>query len=172
MCERALLVGLDGIALTEHDVWWPSSEMDRLRKIFPELVLFQGIEFSCAMNHFLIFFDDPSVKPIPHINDPVELTQHVHLQNGIVIWAHPFRFERHWKPKWLDETPLDGIEIDSSNMSSRIQKLSRRTAESHNWKMLRNSDAHQVDWIGKYVNEIPIQLSSNADFVDFMRQNT
>jgi hypothetical protein len=65
MCREAVKMRLSGIALTEHDQWWPTLKLERLRTAFPDLTIFRGIECSAAEGHFLVFFpEDTSVEEI------------------------------------------------------------------------------------------------------------
>ena len=59
MCLKAVEAGLSGIALTEHDVWWPLTDIQELQHRFPQLTIMRGIEYSCPEGHFLVFLPDP-----------------------------------------------------------------------------------------------------------------
>ncbi|MGD2272718.1 MAG: PHP domain-containing protein [Desulfobacterales bacterium] len=169
MCRRAIAVGLTGIALTEHDLWWPQSEVQTLQYRFSNLRIFQGIEYACAEGHFLVYLPDLEAGPALKANRILTLIKEVHAHNGIVIWAHPFRFDYTFTPGWLDAADLDGIEVASSNMGDPLKTLARATAEQKGIMQFINSDGHHEDVLGRYFNEIPTLLKNTQDFIDYVR---
>jgi hypothetical protein len=92
----------------------------------------------------------------------------VHHKNGIVIWAHPFRFDYSFYPVWLDAAELDGIEVASHNMDSPLKTLAQGVAAQNGIMPFENSDAHHVDTLGKYFNQIPVLFKDTRDFIDYV----
>jgi predicted metal-dependent phosphoesterase TrpH len=166
VCRRAVEVGLTGIALTEHDAWWPAAELSQLRARFPSLAIFPGIEHACSEGHFLIFLPDASREDHAVVPRSIsDLAAWVHALGGFVIWAHPFRFGRTWFPLWVDRVELDGIEVASSNMDGRSRRLAAEVADRKGWRALQNSDAHHADILGQFGNTILDLLRTNADLI-------
>ena len=168
ICCRAVEIGLTGIALTEHDLWWPRSELNALRNRFPDLTILQGIEYACPEGHFLVFLPHPEARPAFKAHGILNLIKEIHHQNGIVIWAHPFRFDYSFYPVWLDATELDGIEVASHNMDSPLKTLAQGLALQTGIRPFKNSDAHHVDNLGKYFNEIEVLFKDTRDFIDYV----
>jgi predicted metal-dependent phosphoesterase TrpH len=127
MCQRAVEAGLAGIALTEHDVWWPLTDIQELQHKFPQLTILRGIEYTCPEGHFLVFLPNPENGEIPGWCSVLDLIPLVHNYGGIVIWAHPFRFSSKW-PKWLKHVRPDGMEVASSNMHRQAEAKARKVA--------------------------------------------
>jgi|UniRef100_A0A7C3SI80 predicted metal-dependent phosphoesterase TrpH len=167
VCRTAIKKGLTGIALTEHDVWWPTSEYEELRRLFPELTIFSGAECAVPEGHFLVFLPDPDCR-LPRLPDLPGLATEVHRQGGILIWAHPFRYDRI-PPRWLVRVRPDALELASLNMSSAVQAMARKTAARWRIPALRNSDAHRAEDVGKYYNEIPAALKNNGDLIEYVK---
>jgi hypothetical protein len=168
MCREATKMGLSGIGLTEHDKWWPASELDRLRMAFPDLTIFRGTECSNAEGHFLVFLpEDTSVKEIGLVTLK-RLAPKVRDLGGIVIWAHPFRYDRSI-PSWLGDVPLDGIEVASTNMDEKANDLSIEIAKTHGIMEFQNSDAHAPNSIGTYRNAFSCLLKDNNDLIEYVR---
>ncbi|UCH23695.1 MAG: PHP domain-containing protein [Deltaproteobacteria bacterium] len=172
MCRRAVEVGLTGIALTEHDLWWPRSEYEGLKEMFPELTILQGIEYSCPQGHFLVFLPHSAEDLVFQSYKILNLIEEVHGHHGIVIWAHPFRFDYTFYPAWLDAADLDGIEVASSNMDHPMKILAQGVARQNGIMPFENSDAHHLDTLGKYFNEIPVRLKDTEDFIDYVRRKS
>ena len=157
MCRRALSCGLTGIALTEHDLWWPEDEFCELQAEFPDLIIIRGVEYACLDDHFLVFLPEPNSGENLRFRDISELISRVHDLGGIIIWSHPFRYDRRI-PEWLRDAKLDGMEVDSNNMDDRAKCLALEVARDRGYKVFQNSDAHFVDTLGSYYNEFPVLL--------------
>lgn len=89
--ERAIELGLDGIAFTEHYYYEASEDIAPLIDKYKDAItIIRGVEFSASDGHCLVFglnTDDISGK-----NTPMEhLIKIVDSLGGIVIPAHPFR---------------------------------------------------------------------------------
>jgi predicted metal-dependent phosphoesterase TrpH len=167
ICRKAIEAGLAGIAITEHDLWWPTRELQDLADRFPQLALFRGVEYACPEGHFLAF--------IPNGENPgegldaanvVKLIAGVHERGGMVIWAHPLRFGETLE--WLDEAQPDGIEVASTNINSHLGIIARKLALERGIAMFHNSDCHRADTLGRYYNEIAQPLRNTADLVRYL----
>ena len=169
MCQRAVGEGLAGIALTEHDVWWPLSEIQKLQHRFPELKIIRGMEHSCPEGHFLVFLPNPENGDIPSWCSVLDLIPLVHNYGGIVIWAHPFRYSSK-RPNWLKHVQPDGMEVASSNMHSQAETMARKVAAETGIMTFCNSDAHHASSLGNYGNELDFTLNRVEDFINFVRK--
>ena len=169
MCQRAVEKGLAGIALTEHDFWRPPSEIQELQERFPELTIIRGMEHSCPEGHFLVFLPNPENGDIPAWCSVLDLIPLVHNYGGIVIWAHPFRFSSKW-PKWLKHVRPDGMEVASSNMHRQAEAKARKVAADRGILTFHNSDAHDAFIVGRYINELDIELTCVEDFITYVHK--
>lgn len=167
VCRTAIKQGLTGIALTEHDVWWPAAEYEELRRAFPELSIFNGVEYAVPEGHFLVFLPDAK-DCLPFFPDLLRLGAEARRRGGVLIWAHPFRYDRN-PPVWLARLCPDAMELASTNMSSAVQALARQIAAKWRIPGLTNSDAHQAASVGRYFNEIPVLLRDNRDLVGYLK---
>ena len=168
-CLTAIDRGLSGIALTEHDLWWPRKKIKKLRKKFQELTIMRGVEHSSPDGHFLLFLPDPDNSTIPRYCPAHILIPTVRDQGGITIWAHPFRWHGD-VPYWLEVVQPDGMEVASSNMDSKAQAMARAYAETHNIMMFQNTDAHHHRALGKFVNDFPKEFKRVENFIRFVRE--
>jgi len=170
MCRKAIAFGLTGIALTEHDFWWPEGEFRELQAKFPDLIIFRGVEYACVDDHFLVFLPEPNYGTDVRFRNVSELISRVHDLSGIVIWAHPFRYDRSI-PVWLQDANLDGMEVDSNNMDIRAKCLALEVAKDRGYKVFQNSDAHIVDTLGRYYNDIPVLLKNVKKLISYIKLN-
>ena len=129
--------GLDGIAITDHQ-GYDSSYAYRVREMVErdfngEVLIIPGQELDIKFNH------------------EVEL----YLPNNLT-----FRFLAHpgdpfpTEPIIIDN--VQGIEIKNREHFIRKQKV-MELAEKHDLLLLSNSDAHYLDDIGVYYNEIDLE---------------
>ena len=168
ICRKAISSGLTGIALTEHDLWWPEGEFRELQAKYPDLIIFRGIEYACLDDHFLVFLPEPNCGANLRFRSISELISEVHDLGGIVIWAHPFRYDRRI-PEWLQDADLDGMEVDSNNMDIRAKCLALEAARDRAYKVFQNSDAHIVDTLGRYYNDIPVLLKNLKNLINYIK---
>ncbi len=171
LCTQALKAGLDGIALTEHDIVWDEDEFFELKDRFPQLTIFRGMEYSCPEGHFLIFLPEGNPYALEYDLSIRTLSPIVHEENGIVIWAHPFRYDRHL-PQWLDAIDIDGLEVESGNMDRTATAMAQMIAEEKRLCPFRNSDAHHLDALGHYFNEVPVRLHNTTDVIEYIQNTT
>lgn len=170
MCLTAVAVGLAGIALTDHDVWWPPADLEKLQRRFPELAIIRGIECSSPEGHFLVFLPYPEKVKLPIWSSVVNLIPYVQDHGGIVIWAHPFRFNASW-PQWLDRVQPDGMEISSSNMHRQAEAMAKKLAAERGILTFRNSDAHIANILGRYGNKLDSPLTGAEDLISHIHQH-
>ena len=170
MCRKAISSGLTGIALTEHDLWWPEGEFRKLQAKFPDLIVLRGVEYVCHKDEFLVFLPEPDYGTDLRFHNISKLISRVHDLGGIVIWAHPFRYDRSI-PEWLQDANLDGMEVDSNNMDIRAKYLALEVAKDRGYKVFQNSDAHIVDTLGRYYNDIPVLLNNVKKLISYIKLN-
>ncbi len=145
--------GLDGIAFTDHysDSFGRGTKELIDSELGGEIVVIPGRELD-------IMFSGPEQRGIYHL---VELF----LPGDIT-----FRFIAHPGHPYVSNLDslitgdVHGIELKNpSHLQEMDQDLIRKTAEKHNLILLTNSDAHSLDDIGTFYNEIEIeQLCSRA----------
>lgn len=130
--------GLDGIAITEHHSSKYSYTMKELiAQVAPEVIIIPGQEI-----------DGPWKEQV------VELF----LPDGATFrfWAHPFRLD-YTDLHYHIRGPVQGIEIDNPMHTWHLDRPAiREYAEKHNLLLFSNSDAHYVEDIGRFHNEIDL----------------
>ena len=89
LVQKAKFVGLDGVCITEHDQLWSRDNIERL-KIKHDFLVIGGVEVSTDFGHVLVFGLYDSVREVGTIR---ELRKIVNKEGGVMILAHPFRYE-------------------------------------------------------------------------------
>ena len=169
-CRLAAALGMRGIGITEHDLWWPATELAGLRTRHPDLIIFNGVECTCREGHFLVFLPAQHNEFAQPPDTIKALAPWAHARRGIVIWAHPFRFEPFNRPPWLETVALDGIETASRNMQIGTRELAAEIAAELELRSFTNSDAHQEDDLGYYTNAFGADITSVEALIQFVKR--
>jgi hypothetical protein len=150
--KRAREVGLDGIAITDHnslESFFAASKL--VDDLGIELTVVPGAEISTSEGH-LITLGITQLAP-PGLS-ALETTEHVHDNGGIAIAPHPFAWFRHGIRN-LQGKQLDAIEVCNSRSSFGFSNyLATRTAARLNLGVTGGSDAHKLKTIGRAYTEL------------------
>lgn len=137
--EKIKDVGLDGIAITEHDTKAYGYRVKEIVEVHfkGEVLIIPGREFEDVPIHFV------------ELDLPLNGT-------GVL----PFRFLVHpgypGDPAGIDD--FDGIEIANAAHNWHIdQKKVKEIAAKHNLMLLSNSDAHYLRDIGRCYSELSLE---------------
>ncbi|WP_207589139.1 PHP domain-containing protein [Halomontanus rarus] len=163
LLEQAAAVGLDAVAVTDHDEIDASLEaVERA----PEygLVAIPGIEISSKAGHILGLGVEAAVPPgLPY----EETLERIHEQGGIAVVPHPYQESRHGVMARITSTQLaqaDAIEVYNSRLlTGRANRQAERFARAHGLPMTAGSDAHISEMVGQAVTRVgATERSSDA----------
>ncbi len=152
--EQAAAVGLDAIAITDHDEIDASLEaVERA----PEygLIGIPGIEISSKAGHVLGMGVEEAVPPGLSYDETLE---RIRDQGGLAIVPHPFQESRHGVMARISRSELaraDAIEVYNSRLlTGRANRQAERFAESCDLPMTAGSDAHISEMVGQAVTRV------------------
>jgi predicted metal-dependent phosphoesterase TrpH len=170
LLRQAQELGLAGLVITEHDFLWTSEELDELRAATPQVQVFAGMEVSAAEGHFLCYGVKEPVR-LPRGIAVKNLCREVHAQGGVVIAAHPYRWNQNFDAVLGTGALLDGLEVLSSNMDASCRAKAKTVWENHTkpWSALGNSDGHQLPVIGVCYSEFPDAIRDESDLLEALR---
>lgn len=173
MARRARRIGLDGVVVTEHDWLWSEAELEEVRAATSGLVVLAGVEVTAREGHFLAYgFQEPFA--VPRGIGVADLCREVHLQGGVVVAAHPFRWGQHFDDILREEQPeLDGLEMMSSNMDEECRRLAAAVQRAP-WltrplACLGSSDAHDEATLGFCYSEFGVPITDMPTLVAAIR---
>ncbi|WP_255149920.1 PHP domain-containing protein [Halorarius halobius] len=151
---QAEAVGLDAIAVTDHD------EIDAsvtAAKRAPDygLVGIPGMEVTSEAGHVLAL----GVEELVPAGLPfTETLERIREQGGIAVVPHPFQKSRHGVAAHVTSEELagaDAIEVYNSRLlTGRSNRRAERFAAAHRCPMTAGSDAHIAEMVGQAVTEI------------------
>jgi predicted metal-dependent phosphoesterase TrpH len=134
--------GLNGIAITDHDV--VGGALKLVQKV-KELVVIPGVEVSTSRGHVLAL---NMTRPVPTKLSPLETIQIIHEAGGIAVAAHPTVFYKGLKGQV--NSNFDAVEVINASAFPFFLSayLSQKLAVRLNLPQTAGSDAHYASEIG------------------------
>lgn len=165
MAATALERGIDGIVITDHDYLWPDDEIEALQTQFPSLKILRGIEVSTAQGHALAYGLSPAETTQLYLQMPLaELTQIVHSVDGIVVLAHPTRYDDDI-PSEVYHSDIDGVEALSLNVRMYMERAIQSLSSQLDVPCIAGTDAHAADAVGFYGTDFDDPIRTEKDLV-------
>jgi predicted metal-dependent phosphoesterase TrpH len=150
--RRAHEVGLDGIAITDHnslESFFAASQL--VDDLGIELTIVPGAEISTSEGHLITL---GITRLAPSGLSALETIEHAHDNGGIAIAPHPFALFRQGIRN-LQGKQLDAIEVFNSRNSFGFSNyLATRSAAKLNLGVTGGSDAHKLETIGRGYTEL------------------
>lgn len=154
LIDRARAMGLDGIAICDHN-----NATSGLRvaesNVDPDFVVIPGAEYSTDMGHIQgLFLNRQIPLKMMGVLPWREVVDAIHEQNGIAILAHPFKSYRKVTTEVF--LTLDGIEVYNARATfSRFDRPNQRAlslfvqdGDTFSLMATAGSDAHWLSEIG------------------------
>lgn len=185
---KARSVGLDGICITEHDHVWGDEALERLRAKHDYLVI-GGVEVSTDCGEVLVF---GLHQPVLDIFDIHDLKRIVDKAQGVMILAHPFRYEpdlvnRHVTSALSSPVALgsalignilknpvydlvDALETHNGRSGIKEKNFTKAVARHLNLPGTGGSDAHAVMGVGTCYTRFDEQIHSERDFIRLIKK--
>lgn len=134
--------GLDGVAITDHDVVGGAV---RLAQKVKELVVIPGVEVTTSHGHVLAL---NITKPIPTELSPSETIQIIHEAGGIAVAAHPTVFYKGLRGHV--NSNFDAVEVVNASAFPFFLSTyqSHKLAVRFDLPQTAGSDAHYASEIG------------------------
>jgi predicted metal-dependent phosphoesterase TrpH len=180
---KAKSIGLDGVCITEHDHVWGDDALERLRNKHDYLII-GGVEVSTDCGEVLVFGLHEPVLDIYSIDD---LKTIVNQAEGIMILAHPFRYEADLvnqnvnsmlssmssvdsaQIETISQNPvysfLDAMETHNGRSGIKEKTLSKAVANHLNLPGTGGSDAHAVMGVGTCYTVFHEPVYSERDLI-------
>jgi hypothetical protein len=170
LLEQAEAVGLDALAVTDHDEIDASLEAAAKAQEY-DLVGIPGMEVSSSAGHVLALGVE---ELIPAGLSFVETLDRIHELGGIAVVPHPFQKSRHGVAPHVSEETLasaDAIEVYNSRLfTGRSNRQAERFAADHDLPMTAGSDAHIAEMVGQAVTEVDAYHRSAEGILDAIQE--
>ena len=154
LLERAAEVGLDALAVTDHDEF-SASELAVQKAPDYGLVGIPGIEISSAAGHVIGLGVSKGVDPGLPFGETLD---RIREAGGIAVVPHPFQEMRSGVIENVSRDELataDAIEVYNSRLvTGYSNRQARRFAKRRGLPMTAGSDAHVSDMVGRAVTVV------------------
>jgi predicted metal-dependent phosphoesterase TrpH len=164
--EMAVRIGLDGIAITDHNcVKGSQKAIQYVAEKNLSLLVIPGAEIRSSEGDILALGIQEDIKPKLSIFDTVD---QIKAQGGIAIAAHPYKYNTKLGVKLLDaavSSRFDAIEVFNSCLRKGANEKALKLAEKLKMVGVAGSDAHSLENIGRSVTCLEMDdLSVEAVF--------
>jgi predicted metal-dependent phosphoesterase TrpH len=154
LLERAAAVGLDALAVTDHDEIDASLEAAATAGDYG-LVGISGIEVSSAAGHVLALGVEELIPAGLSFQETLDRIQEL---GGIAVVPHPFQESRHGVLDNISKGELaaaDAIEVYNSRLfTGRANRQAERFARTNDMPMTAGSDAHISEMVGQAITNV------------------
>jgi hypothetical protein len=158
--KRAKEMGLDGICITDHDMFADKAQAALLSEKYG-IVVIVGIEILTYEGDIICYGLRQVPKKKLHAQELIDL---INKDDGVAIAAHPYRNnDRGMGDHIKGLKGLHGIETFNGNTDDQNNAKAKVLAESLKIPQTGGSDAHRISQIGCYSTEFinPIYNESN-----------
>jgi len=145
---RAIELGLQGLAFTEHYSYEASKQLERLIERYRESILIlRAVEFSAAEGHCLVYGVDTD-RLCPQYAPAEELIRKVNRAGGVVIPSHPYRVGSGLGDLILALPGTAAVEGHNGCNHHAFNQRAIRAAQRLRLPIIGGSDAHRPVEVG------------------------
>ena len=169
LVEQATAVGLDVLAVTDHDEIDASLEAVELAEEVG-LIGIPGIEVTSAVGHVLGLGVNERIEAGLPFGETLD---RIHDADGVAIVPHPFQKSRHGVAAHVTGDELaaaDAIEVFNSRLlTGRGNRKAESFAVNRGLPMVAGSDAHVAEMVGQAVTHLGAEERSREAVLDAIR---
>ncbi|MFB6110861.1 MAG: PHP domain-containing protein [Halodesulfurarchaeum sp.] len=169
LLEQAAAVGLDAIAVTDHDEFDASRRAVDLAPEF-DLIGIPGMEVTTGAGHVLALGIDREVESGLPFGETLDAIRDA---GGIAILPHPFQTSRSGVAANVSRGELaaaDAIEVYNSRLlTGRANRKAKSFAEERGLSQTAGSDAHISEMVGQAVTAVDAERETAAGIVEAIR---
>ena len=164
LLEYAERAGLGCVAVTDHNEF----KAYDLLKDNGKIIIVPAEEVSSAEGHIVALGID---RQIPRGLSIQETIDKIHEAGGYAFAAHPYRWWSGLGEKNTLKYPFDGIEARNGRSIPSANRRSERLARKVGHPMTAGSDAHSPHRIGDGYVELPDDLTTWQEVVEYIMAN-
>ena len=174
LLKAAVDIGLDAVVITDHHRFRSCEEMEKLKRKFPDLRVFQGIEITTPYRgayegeDFLLYGVYDPILEEQRSWTYEELYSLTRQWDGWITLAHPFRYKNHISED-IESLVPDAIEIHSSSIYRGDTPTIMDIANRLNCRPFHSSDSHRTNEVGIYYMQLPTAVNSEKELIETLR---
>jgi predicted metal-dependent phosphoesterase TrpH len=162
LLAQASAVGLDALAITDHDTFEASQAAAELAPEYG-LVGIPGMEVTSDAGHVLALGIEDAIPEGLSFEATID---RIHDAGGIAVVPHPFQESRHGVLANVTRealTAADAIEVYNSRLlTGRANRQAKRFARQRGMPMTAGSDAHISEMVGQAVTYVDADPTVDA----------
>jgi hypothetical protein len=166
LLEQAAAVGLDAIAVTDHDEFAASQRAVELAPEF-DLVGIPGMEVTSEAGHVLALGIDREIEAGLSFSDTLRAIREA---GGIAVVPHPFQKSRSGVAANISRAELaaaDAIEVYNSRLLTGLaNRKAESFAETRGLPQTAGSDAHISEMVGQAITAVDAKTETAAGIVE------
>lgn len=160
-------LGLQGLALTDHNTPRGLAELPALQRDRPELLLLPGVEVSAVEGHLLVY----GVSEAPPAHRPVvELLDWCRSRAAVPVLAHPFRWTHGVGGTVAGTAAVPALETTNGHNGARANARAVSAAEARRLGTTGGSDAHLFADLGRAWTRFPEGVATVEEALDALRK--
>ncbi len=168
--KKARAIGLDAIAVADHNTIKGSLATILAAKDHDDLVVVPAMEISSNKGHIVALGIKEDINPGL---SPEETVDNIRALGGIAVAAHPFVRYREGLCDNVKKLDIDAIEIlNSRYIFGYSNWRAKNLAEKRNIPEIGSSDAHFLEAIGSCVTELDAEFSYESILEGILSGNT
>jgi predicted metal-dependent phosphoesterase TrpH len=158
--KRSMEIGLDAIAIADHNSLKGSQVALKEAKNLGNLLIIPAMEVSSSKGHIVALGVN---EKIDAGMSPEETIENIRDQGGIAIAPHPFVRYREGLCNYVKNLDIDAIEtLNSRYIFGFSNWRAKKLAEKKEIPQIGSSDAHFLGAIGSCVTQIEADLSTDS----------
>jgi predicted metal-dependent phosphoesterase TrpH len=158
--ERSRRIGLDAVAITDHNSIKGSMEGIKESKGIEDIIIIPAMEISTIKGHIVALGIQEEIKSKM---SPEETIEQVREQGGIAVIPHPFVSYREGLCDYVKTLDIDAIEtLNSRYIFGYSNWRAKKLAEEREIPQIGSSDAHFIGAIGSCITEVDADLSVDS----------
>lgn len=155
--KRARIVGLDAIAIADHNTMKGSLIAQKEVKDFKDILIIPAMEITSNKGHIVALGIDDEIKKGLSPEETLEL---IHEMNGIAIVPHPFVRYRDGLFSKIKDLKVDAIEtMNSRYIFGYSNWKAKKLSIEKNIPEIGASDSHFVGAVGSCVTDVDADFS-------------
>lgn len=165
--EKAILMGLDGVCITDHESNAIYEEAAQLSRKTGFLII-TGAEILTKEGDMTVF----GLAELPdQMLHGAELVQRVNQAGGIAICSHPYRQNNRGMGDSIIDLPMVwGIEAFNGSTPHHLNIQAFELSSELNTAALGASDAHVIEQVGKFATWMPDWVRDEKSFIHAVKQ--
>jgi len=167
LVARLSELGLDGLALTDHNTVAGHSALADLARQHPGLRLIPGVEVSTLEGHLLAY----GLEEVPPAGRPVaEVVEWVVVHGGVPVLAHPFRRIHGVGEAIARSARVPALEVVNGHNGPRANRRAGAIAVGRGIGRTGGSDAHDLRELGRAWTRFPAEAGTVDQLLEALRR--